>query len=231
MRITFITVILSLFCLVAQAAPLTNYSFGHASADLFVSFPYTEAMDNSGNNIASEAYGANIGSEFGVTIGLGSVFAFRFKQDQNIAPIGNRSSSTNFKYAKNCYDLMLGFQSDKRPLFFAIYLGMINYQFGVPKLPVENGAMDSYSGNEFNYGALVEYQIFNDISANFQLGFSWLGPEAEAGVSYNLSKNMDLNLGVDYFILHGNDVFVKSYNANLFKIDTVTPKMGVTVKF
>ena len=211
----------------ALAAPLTDYSFGKASVDLFVTLPCIQATDTKGVVVSSNSYGVDWGGELEATIGLGYHLAARIGTSNSFAPVGGRPVSGNYYFSKQNYDVLLGFKSDVWPLFVAVYAGGLEYAVGLQN----TGAANCYSEFGCHMGAQFNYRPVDVVATYLELAWGTLDTEALIGTAYSLNKNLEFNLEVEYNALHGNDEFVKKYDASLFKIRSWIPKVGITYKF
>ncbi|MFA6076373.1 MAG: hypothetical protein WCV63_10700 [Negativicutes bacterium] len=212
----------------AFAAPLTDYNFGRAAVDLFVTLPCIQATDANGMVIPSNAYGVNWGGELEATVGLGYHLAARIGTSNSFIPVGGRPVSGNYYFSKQNYDVLLGFQSDIWPLFVAVYAGGLEYAVGLQN--VVSGS-NCFSELGYHMGGQFNFRPVDNVTTYLEMAWGSLDTEALVGAAYGLNKNLELNLEVEYNALHGNDEFVKKYDANLFKIRSWIPKVGITYKF
>ena len=227
MKRVILIILLLLITNGAFAAPLTDYQFGKASVDLFVTIPCIQATDTNGMVVPSSTYGVDWGGELEATIGLGYHLAARVGTSNSFVPVDGRPVSGNYYFSKQNYDVLLGFKSDVWPLFIAVYAGGLEYAIGLQN----SGAGTGFSELGCHMGAQFNFQPVDDVTTYLEMAWGTLDTEALLGTAYVINKNLELNLEVEYNALHGNDEFVKKYDDDIFKIRSWIPKVGITYKF
>ena len=208
------------------AAPLTEYGAGHASVDLAVSFPDTQAVPIGAAIVAQTPYGWNYGGEIAATIGVTPLTAVRFQQSGIIAPL-NRSTYGNFYYRKSSYDALIGLKSDIWPLFLAAYAGWLDINIGQNI----DQASTTFSQGAVHFGLLTSVGVCDKIAAYGHFGYGDLETEAGLGLSYAINRNVECNVELDYNALHSFASIMQQYNLSIFAIQSLVPKIGITYKF
>ena len=214
----------------AQAAPLTNYDFGHASLDLGIGLANSNAVNNSGSHETGNTFacGADYLTQYEMNFALGYHFNVRYANFTAVAPLDNRSGA--FVFSRNAYDIMYGLKADTFPGFFAAYFGFLQWSVNAVNTPNSNEYQPSVAHN-WHAGVQANYDFTDKITGYGEFGWGWFSTEARLGASYAFNKNFAINAELDYFVLHGNDDFVIQRDPNIFAIYNVCPVIGLTFKY
>lgn len=159
----------------AEAAPLKDYSAGKVALDLGFSF----GAKVNGSSAKEAMNGA-------LTVGLGNNWAAQYKYDNYQASrieegkLGVQKHELNVLYKIN-------------PMFSA-YAGWVRGNFEAKM----DGEGDKFSKNTYQVGIQGQVQLAPKLTGWGSAALMGAGYGLEAGLGYEVVKNVDLNLGYKY---------------------------------
>ncbi len=251
-KITLIALFLFALTSVASAAPLMDFDKGKVAID----YTFRPSLDFAGQANLSGHIGSISGAiglsrdfdgdsnnEFGLTVGIGNKWGLQYRQYNPTGNIWSGSISTvnlNFdaKIRTDEFNLLYGFNKN-----FAGFIGVARTQAGISA--AANGTFGSITipelwsehRNNFQIGFVGSYKIADkthfwglaSVSSDYR---NW-----EAGVSYDISKDLQFNLSyrdTRYEKLKFASVNLTSPDVGVDLTTDVTVKglgVGLTYKF
>ncbi len=230
-KVVLVVSFLFLFSAVGFASPLTDFSQGKASVDL------NWRIDSEHEYDGGSLDGSNSSYDLGLTIGLGNKFAFQWQNQTAKSKdysgtitdgINTASGTVNTKLTANQFNIL--YSLDKNVAAFVGYTqakNEIDYRGTLNGVP-GSGTISGKNVNGWQAGFTGSFPMGDKLSGYGTLGFGNKIVNLEFGLSYEFSKNAELNL----FYKHTEykDLQFEGSSAK-YDVKVKGPGIGLTFKF